>query len=303
MTLQELNYFVTVAHYRSYTRAAQECYITQPALSRSIARLEEELGCRLFDRNTKQVMLTAAGQLCLQDAQEILDKCEQLRLHARGATHRQYTLAVGYINAGHLNRINNLLAESDGLFQINTEYGNFSQLKQRLLDGKLDIILAPKVNCEGIPGLRYLHWDRSRLCVLLHNSHRLARRESIRMQEISQDCFIAWDENEFPGANRAHCRVCQEHGFTPTYVATGKRLGDMLVLMRRYQAAILTSQGLEETMPRDFVIIPLEDSPEEFGTACAWRANNHSPAIACLEEVLRRTGQIEDLLPEVINPV
>lgn len=302
MTLQELNYFVTVARYRSYTRAAEECYITQPALSRSIARLEEELGCRLFDRNTKQVTLTAAGLLCLQDAQEILDKCELLRVHARGTRRLPYTLTVGYINAGHLTRINTLLAENESLFQFDTEHGSFPQLKQKLLEGKLDIILAPKVNCEGVPGLRYLHLDQSRLCVLVHKSHRLAKRESLLMREVSQEYFIAWDENELPGANRAHCCVCQEKGFTPTYVATGKKLGDLLMLLRRYNAAALTSQNLEDTIPRDFVLIPLADSPEDFGTACAWREHNQAPAILCLENALRQRGQAGDLLPKVMNP-
>lgn len=302
MTLQELNYFVTVARYRSYTRAAEECYITQPALSRSIARLEEELGCRLFDRNTKQVTLTAAGLLCLQDAQEILDKCELLRVHARGTRRLSYTLTVGYINAGHLTRINTLLAENRSLFQFDTEHGSFLQLKQKLLEGKLDIILVPKVNCEGVPGLRYLRLDQSRLCVLVHKSHRLAKRESLLMREVSQEYFIAWDENELPGANRAHCRACQEKGFTPTYVATGKKLGDLLMLLRRYNAAALTSQNLEDTTPPDFVLIPLADSPEDFGTACAWREHNQAPAILCLENALRQRGQAGDLLPKVMNP-
>ena len=62
MTLKELEYFVSVARHQSYTLAAKECFITQPALSRAISELEAELGCTLFRRTTKQVELTPEGR-------------------------------------------------------------------------------------------------------------------------------------------------------------------------------------------------------------------------------------------------
>lgn len=60
MTLLALQYFVAVAHALNFTKAADACYVTQPALTRSINRLEKELGCALFERTTRSLKLTGA---------------------------------------------------------------------------------------------------------------------------------------------------------------------------------------------------------------------------------------------------
>lgn len=288
MTLQMLKYFVAVAHYRSYTRAARECYITQPALSRAIASMEKELGCRLFDRNTKQVLLTPAGEICLKDAQEILAKCEKLRLHVRGAERMQYHLNVGYTYVGYLPSLSRRLEESGESFQIDTEYGNVTQLRRKLLKGKLDVLLLPKVSCEGIAGIRYAFVDRSRLCVLLHSSHPLAGREDVSIRELRGYEFVAWDEKELPGVNQAHSAACEQEGVTPHYVATGKKLGDVIMLAQRHNALALTSKNISEGLPRDFEVIPIRESQEHYGLACAWREEDRSPAVQCVEQILNQ---------------
>lgn len=286
MTLQVLKYFVAVAHYQNYTRAAQECYITQPALSRAIAGLEQELGCRLLERSTKRVALTPAGELCLRDAQEILSKCELLRLHAHSVGREQYRLRVGYMYAGYLPILSRRLAGNEGSFQLDTEYGSFFQLKRRLLDGELDILLTPRVNCSGMPELQYAYVSRSRLCVLLHVSHRLAGFRSIPVRELMKESFIAWDEEELPGANYAHCSYCEKMGFRPRYVAIGKKLGDIMMLVQRHEALALTSQELEEALPASFRIVPIQESSDQCGLACAWKADNPDPALLRLRQLL-----------------
>lgn len=296
MTLQVLKYFTAVAHYRSYTRAAQECFVTQPALSRAIAALEQELGCRLFERNTKRVVLTEVGKACLQDAQEILAKCEQMKLRARSAETLKYNLAVGYLHIGYLSYLSNILMEQGSQFRITTEYGSFGNLRQKLMDGKLDILLAPQVNCDGVPGLHYVYVERSQLCVVLHNTHPLAGEHTLTMKDISGQCFIAWDEEELPGANRAHCSACQENGFTPNYIATGKKLGDVLMLVQQYQAVALISQNIQYTMPKDFRVIPLQDSRDRYGLVCAWREGNHISALERLEQVLLENASMSELI-------
>ena len=287
MTLKELEYFVSIARHQSYTLAAKECFITQPALSRAISELEAELGCTLFRRTTKQVELTPEGRVCLQDAREILDRCQLLRIHAQGEAEQKYRLRLGYMHIGYLGYVSNVFNGPNRQFQVETEYSNFGQLRQKLMSGQLDIMLVPKVNCDGVPGLRYVYLERSPLCVLVHESHPLAGAQVIAFPSIRKEFFIAWDENEVPGANQAHCMACQRHGFTPSYVATGKKLGDVLMLMQRFDALALTSQSISRTLPKDFRIIPLENSDDSFGLVCAWREDNHSPAITRLETLLR----------------
>ena len=72
MNLNQLQYFVTLAHIEHYTRAAEKLTITQPSLSHAISSLEQELGTRLFERQGRNVVLTKYGRMFMQYAEEAL---------------------------------------------------------------------------------------------------------------------------------------------------------------------------------------------------------------------------------------
>ena len=84
MELRVLNYFLVIAREENFTRAAEQLHITQPALSRQIAGLEQELGVKLFVRSNHPILLTEDGMILRRRAQEILslaDKTKQDFLH------------------------------------------------------------------------------------------------------------------------------------------------------------------------------------------------------------------------------
>src|SRR6266481_6735627 len=97
MELRHLRYFVVIGEEQHYRRASQRLRIAQPALSRQIMDLEDELGFKLFDRLPRGVKLSAAGQLFLEDARHILQSVgEATERAARVARGRSGTLRVGF---------------------------------------------------------------------------------------------------------------------------------------------------------------------------------------------------------------
>ena len=83
MELRHLRYFAAVAETLNFTRAAERLRVAQPALSRQIQALEDELGTKLFDRNRQRVLLTDAGQLFHGHAQKILNQVDLATLAVR----------------------------------------------------------------------------------------------------------------------------------------------------------------------------------------------------------------------------
>ena len=79
MTLSELRYIVAVAHERSFGRAAQRCFVSQPALSVAIQKLEEELGTRLFERGKAEVSVTPVGERIVEQAQKVLEEAARVK--------------------------------------------------------------------------------------------------------------------------------------------------------------------------------------------------------------------------------
>jgi LysR family transcriptional regulator, hydrogen peroxide-inducible genes activator len=98
MTLNELRYLVAVAHERNFGRAAQKCYVSQPALSVAIQKLEEELGAQLFERGKSEVSVTPIGGRVVEQAQKVLEESARIREIAEtGRNQRLGLLRIGVI--------------------------------------------------------------------------------------------------------------------------------------------------------------------------------------------------------------
>ena len=100
MELRQLRYFVAVARERNFTRAAAALRIAQPPLSRQIQQLEDELGLELFQRGSRPVRLTEAGRLLLEQATQVLERIEDIKLltnqlQADGKLH----LSIGFVGS------------------------------------------------------------------------------------------------------------------------------------------------------------------------------------------------------------
>ena len=97
MTLNQIYYFQTVARYENYRKAAEELYISQPSLSRSIASLESELGILLFEKNGGGVNLTKSGKLFLEYAERIISDCEIARNKMTEMANNGGKIEIGYV--------------------------------------------------------------------------------------------------------------------------------------------------------------------------------------------------------------
>ena len=290
MTLQTLEYFIAVAQYKNFTRAAQACLVTQPALSRAIRGLEEELGCPLLLRSGRTAELTPEGEVCLTEARRVLQQCEELKLRVREAgRENQRPLRVGYLIVSHLNAFMQCLsvkAAGDMPFNMETLYGTNAETKRRLASGEVDAILLPELCTGDLKDVEWAHITRSRLYGIVHRANPLYEKEALHISDLKDQPFVMWTEGNLPILRREHIEVFRRAGFTPRIVAEGEKMGDVLAQVTFHNGVGLGAKTSDGAYPGECRFIPIEDSPERFGVVCVWKKKEQSPQLRRLKEFL-----------------
>lgn len=145
MTLTELRYIVAVAQERHFGRAAERCFITQPALSLAIQKLEDELGVQIFERKRNDLTLTPLGEKIVQQAQRVLEEAEQIKvIAAQGKDQLKGTLRFGVIaTVGPylLPDLVSALRKHAPEMPLEIEENLTANLSRMLKSGKLDVIM------------------------------------------------------------------------------------------------------------------------------------------------------------------
>jgi DNA-binding transcriptional LysR family regulator len=191
--IRDLNYFLTVASLGHIGRAADSLGLTQPAITKSIARLEKELNARVLERTAKGVSVTAFGDHVLRQAIRLRAAMEDARrefadLATGEAGHLR--IGTGLAMAQHLLPIacSKLLVETPGI-TLDITAGTGKSLVPFLRDGHLDLVLSG-IAPGNEPGLRHETIVEDRVVVIARRSHVLHRRRKVTLAELAQQRWI-----------------------------------------------------------------------------------------------------------------
>lgn len=192
--LRQLRYVVAVAELGSFTRAAERCFVVQSALSHQIARLERELGARLFHRTSRSVALTPAGAAFLPAARECLAAAERARAEVYAATGEiRGRLAVGMIPTVAAVDVPAVLRRfhlDHPRVRISLLTGGSDLLAEQVRDGSLDVAFLGLAEGVEVPHVNGRALARDPLAALLAPEHPLAAAASIRLDAIAAETFV-----------------------------------------------------------------------------------------------------------------
>ena len=189
MNRNQLKYFVAAAETRSFTKAAEQYYISQTAVTQQIRLLEESLGCALFDRSTRPVSLTSAGKTFLLDARAILERMSRAaeRVHD-ASTGLTGTLRVGYVRGYERSDLSVLMRrfhQQNGNVLITFYRCSSDTLAAGLMHQKYDIIFTwDSTNLKTQEDISYRTVEKAGLVVAMYAGHPLAQRRQLRRQEL-----------------------------------------------------------------------------------------------------------------------
>ncbi|MBY0054371.1 LysR family transcriptional regulator [Brevibacillus agri] len=223
MEWQQLEYFQTLARMQHVTRAAEAMSLSQPALSRSIARLEEELGVPLFERQGRTIMLNRYGQLFLKRVNRILKEFEDGKQELRDLVHPDRgEVALGFLHTLGTSLIPDLI----GAFRAKSPSIGFTMIQnhsysllEHLDAGELDLCLLAEPTETKLPIQWTPLWSEE-LFAIVPIGHPLAGRESILLSEIAEESFIFLKKGY--ALRRTTDQLFEQLGVTPRVTFEGE---------------------------------------------------------------------------------
>ena len=256
MQLLHLQYFCAVAKSQNITKTAAELWISQPALSRAIRSLENELGCELFDRVGKNIVLNDTGRLFyervsgsisqLDEAIKMVrvraaERPDEIRVRMRAAECTAHELKAGFVKLHpeiNLKIVSSFTGDADDISDCDF------------------LIYASPDRHKELENIKLLE---ERLMLVMNNNHPLATVENLTMEKAVKYPFQILREGENLRNNLLY--VCHQLGFTPQISFTASDTYAWLDLYDNPQSLAIVPEFTMRNLPtRDVLIRPLEDA-------------------------------------------
>ncbi len=291
MELRHLRYFAAVAETSHFGRAAERLHMAQPALSQSIRQLEGELGTRLFNRTTRQVSLTPAGEFLFAEAQRVLgavdDSVRSVQRIAHGRLGLVRIAFTGTAAFTQLPRIARTLTRDlpDIALEVHADLLTPAQ-STRLRDGSLDLgVLRPPTTGDDL-SLRTIEVEP--LVLAVPADHRLATEPVVAMADLRTEDFVAYADSH-SAVNEAVVRSCREAGFAPRVEHEAPGTAVLLALVAAGLGIALTPASVR-AMPLVGVVFRDVVDAATIELALAWRADSTSPLVRTVLATLDDAG-------------
>ncbi|OAA25486.1 transcriptional regulator [Frankia sp. EI5c] len=218
MELRQLRYFATVAEELHFGRAAERLHIAQPAVSQQVSRLERELGLRLFDRSSRHVRLTSAGERLLVEVRAALAAADRVAVLAADLTAAPMNVLRVGANPGlgpRLDRGLERLRRANPGFEVELELVGMPVIDQlaAVSRGELDMTLL-RVTPTG-EGLRVIDLWPEPVVAALPEAHPLARRAAVRLADLADLPLRLPSREQDPLFRAFALDACRSAGFEP----------------------------------------------------------------------------------------
>lgn len=241
MEFHQLRYFVAAAEELSISKAAERSHVTQPALSRQVRLLEEEIGLPLFDRIKQRIHLTDAGRFFLPKARQIICDAEttvqQLREQFGDAPR---TLRLGFLSIF----LDDLVAPAMREFRQRHPKARVSLFElspraqlDRLRSHELDAAILGNIEEMDRQFFDVRRLSRHPMAAVLPVDHPLAKKKAIKLAALARDSWVSLSDAVFPGRREFLRAICGAAGFDPQIVSEVDSLSLML-------AAVASGDGV-----------------------------------------------------------
>jgi DNA-binding transcriptional LysR family regulator len=298
MELRHLRYFVAVAEEEHFKRAAGRLHVAQPALSRQIQDLEEEIGFKLFDRLSRGVKLSAAGKVFLEDTRRILHGVNEATARGkRVALGQSGTLRVGLVETiswhgvvpESFRRFRDLHPDAELQLHPSSSAAQIEAVRSGRLDAGFAFTIA-NLDRE----LVQLQIAELNLMLAAAKGHPLAKSKKLRLRDLNDAAFIWFPRRESPAFYDRLMQECYRGGLkTPHIVQEAVNEATTLSLVSCRLGVAFVSSATRWRCPEGVVLLPVADLNLPLPFALVWRKDNLSPLLAKFVTDVRSLPQVK----------
>ena len=294
MELRHLRYFVSAAEAENVSRAALKLHVSQPALSRQIRDLEDELGFQLFERSAKSVRLTPAGKTFLREARAVLQRADEAVSAARAiAAVARTELHLGYAPSPTVRLMPRALRAFQGQMpnvRVRLHDLSTAEMLAGVREGKLEMAFLVRPNRAILRGLRFEALARDSMCLALPPGHALARLRSVALAQAAREPLVIFSRAEYPeyleyledlfATLRARPKIAEEHDGAASLIAAIESGTGVAIVPQSFSC----SAG-----PR-LQLVPLTPEPAPLIIGAVWSGKPLTPAAEGFLQAARRAA-------------
>ncbi len=282
MNATQIQCFMAAAKHMNFTRASEELFITQPALSRNISGLEEELELLLFVRHNNVLNITPGGQILYNWLRQTSKGFDEVLDSARRANaRRSQALRIGFVRseaptpavAKALER----MAERDREAEVLFDHFHAREIVDRLEEHTMDVAVMVSSAVHDNPRLVSHTLSTLQRCVAVSIRHPLAKRKRISLRDCAEETFVSVRPEVSPTLTPMILRECRRCGFTPKVVEAGSTEEMSQWIVSGRGIGLLVENHMQRNNPL-FAFLELEEELM-VELVCVWDRLNGNPHI------------------------
>ncbi len=297
MELRDLYCFVAVVEEQSFTKAAERLYIAQPPLSRKIQKLEQELGTQLFERGSRPLHTTTAGQFFYQHAIKLLANAEEIKSMTQRVGAAERVVRIGFVASllyGMLPRIIYMYRQQQPQLKIEViEMSTVDQI-QALKEGKIDVGFG-RLRISD-PAVRRVLLREERLTVAMHTSHSFSQyKQGIFLADIVDELQFFYPSTAKPNYSTQIQTLFSEHGLAPKRIREARDIQLALGLVAAGEGICIVPEGANAIRLPYVNYVPLMDVDAISPIFMAMRGLDGSDDIQALFQCIYQVYDLEGI--------
>lgn len=291
MTFNQIRYFLEVAEHLSFSTAAQNLYMTQPALGRQITALEQELNIQLFLRTTRSVKLTPAGQYLYKQWAEQMKSFDESVQQAK-KINEGYS---GELLIGILEGVDLGLFFADILLKFEQKYPNikihmkqysFGELRKKLKNKELDGVLTYYFDVRDVENVEYKNLYKFQPCWAVPIANPLTQKDSISVADLKNEEFVITSVDDSPFGHQLLLSLCKDLGGFSPKVHCVDSLEEVILKVETSNKCTLMNQQLRIAKSSKIKTFPFEDQHDVAYYVFAWLKNNNNMSLRLFQNII-----------------